>query len=249
VLIAGSDEEEKELHGWDGYPHSFYGVYTDASQTDNFNINANNTAGGISLPFIMAEMLPGYKITVFDLGGECNQPGGEIVIVGSRSGPSQDQIHGVQHGHSQVDGYARISVPYGSITFQVHVGTTSGGGGINFWQIVDSRSYDHPEAISDALSRMSEGYNVGIGTENYGASPGSASGKLHIATSSTEGNATLYLEQGDIDEEFVRFQGTSAAGSTNSLSTEAGVTATKAGAIRININGTDRWIRFYDDPD
>ena len=54
------------------------------------------------------------------------------------------------------------------------------------------------------------------------------------------------LDQDDIDEDFIYFEGTSAGDSTRSLSSSTGSTGGKQGAIRVSINGVDRWIRFYD---
>jgi len=71
--------------------------------------------------------------------------------------------------------------------------------------------------------------------------------KLEINQNSTVGAiACLNLDQDDTDQEFIYFDGTSAGNSTASLSSSTATAATKVGAIRVNINGTDRWIRFYD---
>jgi hypothetical protein len=54
------------------------------------------------------------------------------------------------------------------------------------------------------------------------------------------------LEQDDTNESFIAFVGTSGAASANSISSSTGSTSSKVGAIRVKINGTDRWIRLYD---
>ena len=64
--------------------------------------------------------------------------------------------------------------------------------------------------------------------------------------SSTGAIAVLTLDQGDGDQEFIRFDGTSAADSSASVSSSTDTGASKVGAIRVNINGTDRWIRLYE---
>ena len=64
--------------------------------------------------------------------------------------------------------------------------------------------------------------------------------------SSTGAIAVLTLDQGDADQEFIRFDGTSAADSSASISSSTDTGGSKVGAIRINIEGTDRWIRVYD---
>jgi hypothetical protein len=64
--------------------------------------------------------------------------------------------------------------------------------------------------------------------------------------SSSAAIAVLTLDQGDADQEFIRFDGQSASDSSASISSSTGTSGSKVGAIRINIEGTDRWIRVYD---
>ena len=66
--------------------------------------------------------------------------------------------------------------------------------------------------------------------------------------SSTGGIAVLTLDQGDADQEFIRFDGTTASDDSSSISSSTATAGSKVGAIRININGTDRFIRIYDSP-
>ena len=82
---------------------------------------------------------------------------------------------------------------------------------------------------------------IGFGT----SSPTSAFVTIDQA-SSTGAIAVLTLDQGDGDQEFIRFDGTSAADSSASVSSSTDTGASKVGAIRVNINGTDRWIRLYE---
>ena len=82
---------------------------------------------------------------------------------------------------------------------------------------------------------------IGIGN----ATPTNA--RFEINQTVTDGAiACLNLNQDDEDQEFIYFDGTSAADSSASLSSSTASAGTKQGAIRVNINGTDRWIRFYD---
>ena len=62
--------------------------------------------------------------------------------------------------------------------------------------------------------------------------------------SSTGAIAVLTLDQGDEDQEFIRFDGTTAADQTKSLTTDTSV-GDLTGHIRVNINGTDFWIPYY----
>ena len=62
--------------------------------------------------------------------------------------------------------------------------------------------------------------------------------------SSTGAIACLTLDQGDEDQEFIRFDGTTASDQTKSLTTDTSV-GSLTGHIRVNINGTDYWIPYY----
>ena len=75
----------------------------------------------------------------------------------------------------------------------------------------------------------------------------SPNGKLHVRQASATGaQPVLELEQLDQDYAFTNFVGTSASDSSKSLSSSTASAGSKAGAIRVRINGTERWIRFYD---
>ncbi len=80
---------------------------------------------------------------------------------------------------------------------------------------------------------------IGFGT----SSP--TSGFVNIdQASSTGAIAVLTLDQGDADQEFIRFDGTTASDQTKSLTTDTSV-GSLTGHIRVNINGTDFWIPYY----
>lgn len=72
--------------------------------------------------------------------------------------------------------------------------------------------------------------------------------KVHIdQTSSSGAKPVLSLDQGDIDDTFINYIGTSAADGTRSISSDTTEDSTKFGAVRCEINGTTKWIRIYDD--
>ena len=71
--------------------------------------------------------------------------------------------------------------------------------------------------------------------------------KLGITqTSATGAVPCIELEQIDQDFAFTNYKGTTAADSTKSISSSTAEAAAKFGAVRIRINGTDKWIRVYD---
>ena len=80
---------------------------------------------------------------------------------------------------------------------------------------------------------------IGFGT----VTPGDASVEINQA-STTAAIACLSLDQDDVDQEFIYFEGTSASDQSSSITTDTSV-GSLTGHIRVNINGTDYWIPFY----
>ena len=80
---------------------------------------------------------------------------------------------------------------------------------------------------------------IGFGT----TSPADASVEINQA-STTAGTACLSLDQDDTDQEFIKFDGTSASDQSSSITTDTSV-GSITGHIRVNINGTDFWIPYY----
>jgi hypothetical protein len=80
---------------------------------------------------------------------------------------------------------------------------------------------------------------IGFGT----SSPADASVEINQA-STTAGTACLSLDQDDVDQEFIKFDGTTASDQSSSLTTDTSV-GSITGHIRVNINGTDFWIPYY----
>ena len=80
---------------------------------------------------------------------------------------------------------------------------------------------------------------IGFGT----SSPAGASVEINQANT-TAGTACLSLDQDDTDQEFIKFDGTTASDQSSSLTTDTSV-GSITGHIRVNINGTDYWIAYY----
>ena len=84
-------------------------------------------------------------------------------------------------------------------------------------------------------------------TDRVGVGVAAPNGKLHVKQASATGaQPVIEIEQLDQDYAFINYVGTSAADGTKSLSSSSATAGSKAGAIRVRINGTERWIRFYD---
>jgi len=80
---------------------------------------------------------------------------------------------------------------------------------------------------------------IGFGTN----APAGASVEINQA-STTAGTACLSLDQDDTDQEFIKFDGTTASDQSSSLTTDTSV-GSLTGHIRVNINGTDFWLAYY----
>ena len=80
---------------------------------------------------------------------------------------------------------------------------------------------------------------IGFGTN----SPAGAPVEINQANSSGA-IACLALDQDDLDEPFIKFDGTTASDQSKSLSTDTSV-GSLTGHIRVDINGTDYWIPYY----
>ena len=116
------------------------------------------------------------------------------------------------------------------------------GGGFTFndsGASVDFRA--ETNTLANAFFIDGSADKIGFGTN----SPADALVEINQANSSG-GIACLSLDQDDQDQEFIKFDGTTGSGSTASISTSTATDGSKVGAIKINVNGTDRYIRFYD---
>lgn len=72
-------------------------------------------------------------------------------------------------------------------------------------------------------------------------------GQFEVETTSSVGKEAMIIDQNDTDEPFIDFQGQASANTTDSISTH-GTAGTIQGWLQIEVNGTKRWIPFYDDP-
>jgi len=114
------------------------------------------------------------------------------------------------------------------------------GGGFTFndsGASVDFRA--ETNTLTHAMFIDGSADKIGFGT----SAP--TSGFVNIdQASSTGAIAVLTLDQGDGDQEFIRFDGSTASDQTASLTTDTSV-GDLTGHIRVNINGTDFWIPYY----
>lgn len=101
--------------------------------------------------------------------------------------------------------------------------------------------YTSEDAVDAERMRISSSGRVGV-------SVSSPTAQFHIdQSSSTAAIPVVKLDQGDVSEPFIDYIGTSAASAANSLSSWTTGNSVQ-GHIQIDVNGTKRWLRFYDDP-
>ncbi len=114
------------------------------------------------------------------------------------------------------------------------------GGGFTFndsGASVDFRA--ETNTLANAFFIDGSADKIGFGTNT----PADASVEINQANSSGA-IACLSLDQDDTDQEFIKFDGTSASDQSSSITTDTSV-GSLTGHIRVNINGTDFWIPYY----
>ena len=145
-------------------------------------------------------------------------------------------------------GNDRIGIKTASPSTELHVvggikatgGIDFDGGGFTFndsGASVDFRA--ETNTLTHAMFIDGSADKIGFGT----SAPTSGFVSIDQA-SSTGAIAVLTLDQGDADQEFIRFDGSTASDQSASLSTDTSV-GDLTGHIRVNINGTDFWIPYY----
>jgi hypothetical protein len=73
------------------------------------------------------------------------------------------------------------------------------------------------------------------------------SGRFNVVqTDAAWRKPVMTLNQGDVDDSFINYIGTSQVDSSGSISSSTATAGNKVGAFKIEINGTARWVRVYD---
>ncbi len=86
-----------------------------------------------------------------------------------------------------------------------------------------------------------------MGTNLVGVNTLSHNATLNVVSDAADSVECVELEQLDLSETFVNFKATSAAATTNPVSSFT-TSGSVQGHIKIQINGVDRWLPFYDNP-
>ena len=122
----------------------------------------------------------------------------------------------------------------GAVSIYGGTGNTSGAGG---------PIYLLPGGVTSGSGNGAGVFLVG------GAADSGTAGSISItpgkSTSGTDGKLVINTAVGATTTPLANFVGTSGAASANSLSSSTASAAAKTGAIRVQINGVDAWIRVY----
>ena len=134
-----------------------------------------------------------------------------------------------------------------SVTLDI-VGAVKATGAVDFdggdftWNDSSANDLDfrcETAALDDAFFIDGSANKVGFGCQD----PADAMVEIN-QSSSTGAIACLSLDQDDTDQEFIKFDGTSASDQGSSITTDTSV-GSLTGHVRVNVNGTDYWIPFY----
>jgi hypothetical protein len=83
--------------------------------------------------------------------------------------------------------------------------------------------------------------------QRFGVNEASPDARLEVSTATDEGIQAVTIDQNDADKAFIDYQGTSAASAANNISTWTTGNSIQ-GFIRVEINGVEYWMPFYDVP-
>ena len=184
-----------------------------------------------------------------DVAGDVNFNGGEFVF--NQAGADLDFT---VEGNTATTllfcdaGNDRVGINSSSPSKTLHVvgGIKNESGTVNF----DGGLFVFNEAGADYDFRI-EGdadthlFFTNADNDRVGIGVSSPAAKMEIDQSSTTGAIpVLELDQADVDQPFIKFDGDSASDTSKNITTDTSI-GDLTGYIRINVEGTDRWLAFY----
>jgi hypothetical protein len=184
-----------------------------------------------------------------DVAGNVSLTGGTFVF-----NDDQEDLDARFEGNSDANllyldaGNDRVGIKTGSPSTELHVvgGIKNESGTVNFdgGLFVFNESGDdydfriEGDADTHLFFTNADNDRVGIGVSSPAA-------KMEIDQSSSTGAIPcLELDQGDNDQPFIKFDGDSQSDTSGNITTDTEI-GDLTGYIRVNVEGTDRWIPYY----
>jgi len=179
------------------------------------------------------------RLAVTTVGGATVRDyfGGKFVVTGAKAASTaiNQTYYGVYGEVDNAGATGEGSIMYGLFGKATGVSTVYG-----LWASATGGSSNFGVFSSAGINHFNDEVGIGAGLTV-------PTGQLHVDQASLTGaKPVLLLDQGDIDDTFIDFVGTSAADGTRSISSSTATASAKFGAIRIEINGVTKWIRVYD---
>ena len=185
-----------------------------------------------------------------NVGGNVEFDGGGFIFNNSSADVDfRIESNGATHMVFVDGGNDRVGInqPSPSTTLDVVGAATISGavdldGGDFTWNQSSANDLDfrcETATLDDAFFIDGSADKVGFGCQD----PAGAMVEIN-QSSTTAAIACLSLDQDDTDQEFIKFDGTTASDQSSSLTTDTSV-GSLTGHIRVNINGTDFWIPYY----
>jgi hypothetical protein len=224
----------------------------------NYDLNVNNGIGlngSVAQNISMSSSATPANVTITGSNASvANVNGGWIsAIAGSASGTGNAGLVGITGGAASGSGNGGNGVLSGGTSNSGNGGgasllagnSTSGQGGAA--QITGGTSTTGAGGNVNIVSGQAGGANpAGSISITAGYSPTGAGGNITLnpgGSTTTPGLVTQTAASST--RAFTNFSGTSGAASANSLSSSTASASAKTGAIKVQINGVDAWIRVY----
>jgi hypothetical protein len=185
-----------------------------------------------------------------NVAGEVNFDGGDFTFNDTSADVDfRIESNGDQNAIFVDGGNDRVGIMNGSPSVPLDVtGAVKVSGAIDFdggdftWNDSSANDLDfrcETATLDDAFFIDGSADKVGFGCQD----PSDAMVEINQSNSSGA-IACLSLDQDDTDQEFIKFEGTTASDQSSSLTTDTSV-GSLTGHIRVNVNGTDFWIPYY----
>lgn len=216
------------------------GIALNGSVGQNIDMGSSATPGALALSAASASVINVAAGNIQIAGGGASgtgQGGGAFVVAGSSSGSGTGGGALVYGGSSNSGTGGGVSILAGPSSSGQGGGVTIDGGdsSSNFGGNVNLSSGNGAGAfaagsisLTGGTSGTGSGGNINLVPNGSSTFPGKV---IQVASTTTTA--------------FTNYSGTSGAASANSLSSSAGTAGAKTGAIKIQINGVDAWIRVY----